>query len=42
MEFLARIPLYPLLPLIFLVAAALFGLQMARHLRVLRVPVRRP
>jgi Fe-S oxidoreductase len=34
MEFLARIPLYPLLPLIFLGAAALFGLQMARHLRV--------
>jgi len=29
MEFLARIPLYPLLPLIFLGAAALFGLQMA-------------
>jgi Fe-S oxidoreductase len=34
MEYLQRIPLYPLLPLIFLGAAALFGLQMARHLRV--------
>jgi Fe-S oxidoreductase len=34
MEFLQRIPLYPLLPLIFLGAATLFGLQMARHLRV--------
>src|SRR3954452_8711723 len=34
MEFLARIPLYPLLPLIFIGAAALFALQMARHLRV--------
>src|SRR3954453_2920875 len=34
MEFLQRIPLYPLLPLIFLAAAMLFGLQMARHLRV--------
>ena len=33
-DFLARIPLYPVLPLIFAVAAALFALQMVRHLRV--------
>ncbi len=29
-----QVPLYPLAPLIFMVAAALFALQMARHLRV--------
>jgi Fe-S oxidoreductase len=29
-----RVPLYPLAPVVFLVAALLFGLQMARHLRV--------
>ena len=34
MELLDRVPLYPLLPLIFLAAATLFGLQMARHLRI--------
>ena len=33
-DLLARIPLYPAVPLVFLVAAALFVLQMARHLRV--------
>ena len=31
---LEQVPLYPLAPLVFLVAAALFALQMARHLRV--------
>src|SRR5918997_3370877 len=29
-----RVPLYPLAPVVFLVAAIVFGLQMARHLRV--------
>ncbi|MEA2621896.1 MAG: hypothetical protein QOH61_806, partial [Chloroflexota bacterium] len=33
-ELLERIPLYPVVPLVFLAAAALFALQMARHLRV--------
>ena len=33
-EFLARIPLYPVLPVIFLVAAVVFVLQMGRHLRI--------
>jgi Fe-S oxidoreductase len=31
---LEQVPLYPLAPVIFLVAAGLFALQMARHLRV--------
>jgi Fe-S oxidoreductase len=33
-ELLERVPLYPLAPVVFLFAAALFGLRMARHLRV--------
>jgi len=33
-ELLERVPLYPLVPVVFLVAAALFALQMARHLRI--------
>jgi len=33
-DLLARIPLYPVLPLIFLVAAVVFALQMGRHLRI--------
>jgi Fe-S oxidoreductase len=33
-ELLARIPLYPVVPLIFLAATAVFLLQMARHLRI--------
>ena len=33
-ELLGRVPLYPLAPVLFLVAATLFALQMARHLRV--------
>ena len=31
------VPLYPLAPLVFLAAAVLFALQMARHLRVFAV-----
>ncbi len=31
---MGHVPLYPLAPALFLVAATLFGLQMARHLRV--------
>ena len=31
---MGHVPLYPLAPVLFLVAATLFGLQMARHLRV--------
>ena len=34
-DYLARIPFYPVLPLVFVVAAVLFALQMARHLRIL-------
>jgi Fe-S oxidoreductase len=33
-EFLARIPLYPVLPLIFLAATVVFVLRMGRHLRI--------
>ena len=33
-ELMGHVPLYPLAPALFLVAATLFGLQMARHLRV--------
>ena len=33
-ELMGHVPLYPLAPVLFLVAVTLFGLQMARHLRV--------
>ena len=36
-DLLARIPLYPVVPLVFLLATALFALQMARQLRVFAV-----
>ena len=36
-ELLEHIPLYPLAPLLFLIAVTLFALQMARHLRVFAV-----
>ena len=32
-----HVPLYPLAPLLFLAAVAVFALQMARHLRVFAV-----
>ena len=33
-ELMGHVPLYPLAPVLFLVATTVFALQMARHLRV--------